>query len=174
MSAAEPTRTHVDNTENCSSPRPIRTFLVVVDETVELKVALRYAARRARQSGGRVALLHVIEPTEFQHWMAVEELIREDRRTEAEQRLMRLGKEVFAATGTFPVFHVREGKCRDELMRLIDEDETISILVLAANIGPEGPGPLVSYLTGTGMSKLRIPLTIVPGSLTDEQIAAIT
>ena len=53
-----------------------RIFLVVVDETEEMRVALRYAALRARHTGGRVALLFVIEPSELKTWGAIEDLQR--------------------------------------------------------------------------------------------------
>ena len=46
-----------------------RVFLVVVDETEEYRIAVHYAARRAAHTGGRVALLYVIEPAEMQQWM---------------------------------------------------------------------------------------------------------
>jgi nucleotide-binding universal stress UspA family protein len=150
-------------------PSP-RTFLVVVDDTEEWTSALRYACVRARHTGGRVALLNVIEPTEFQQWMAVEEVIRDEKRQEAEQLLQKVAKEVNALTGTVPVIHVREGKRRDELLQMINEEPAISILVLCASVSNEGPGPLISYLTGKGINRLRIPVTIVPGGLTPEQI----
>lgn len=151
-----------------------RIFLVVVDESPELKVALRYACLRARKSGGRVALLYVIEPGEMQHWLAVENLMREEQRTEAEQVLQKLARDVVAITGTLPVLYIREGDRRDELLALMAEEPTISILVLGAGVGPEGPGPLISFFTGRGIARLGIPLTVVPGGLTNEQLDAIT
>ncbi len=147
-----------------------RIFLVVVDDTAEYKSALRFACRRALHTGGRVALLYALEPTEFQHWMAVEEVMREERRVEAEQLIQRVAAEVNALTGTMPVLHLREGSRREELLKLIDEEPSISILVLAASPTGDGPGPLVQYFTGKGIGRLRIPITIVPGGLTDEQI----
>ncbi len=112
-----------------------RVFLVVVDETEEMKVALRFACQRARRTGGRVALLYVIEPADFQHWMAVEDLMREEARSEGEQLLQRLAAQVNELVGTIPVLYVREGKVRDELFKLLDEEPLISILVLGANTG---------------------------------------
>jgi len=152
---------------------PARVFLVVVDETPELRAALRYACLRAIHTGGRVALLNVIEPQEVQHFLSVDALIREERREEAETRVSELAGEVRRLTGTVPIVIIREGRRRDELMRLIAEDPAISILVLAAGTGPDGPGPLVTYLTGRGVTKLRIPVTIVPGTLSDEELVAI-
>lgn len=155
-------------------PRAERVFLVVVDESEEMRIALRYASLRARSVGGKVALLYVIEPSDFVHWMAVEDLEKEERRAEAETLLQDLATEVNRITGTMPVLHLREGARRDELLKLIAEDPTISILVLAASTAPTGPGPLISALTSKFINKLRVPVTIVPGNLTDEQIEALT
>ncbi len=151
-----------------------RVFLVVVDETEEMNVALRFACRRARNTGGRVALLYVIEPSDFQHWRAVEELMREEARSEGEQLLQRLAAQVNDQVGAIPILYVREGKVADELFKLLDEEPQISILVLGANTGTRGPGPLVSALSGKMVGKLRVPLTLVPGNLGDEAIDSIS
>ena len=151
-----------------------RVFLVVVDETEEMKVALRFACLRARRTGGRVALLYVIEPAEFQHWMAVGDLMREEARSEGEQLLQRLAAQVNELVGTIPVLYVREGKVRDELFKLLDEEPRISVLVLGANTGSRGPGPLVSALTGKMIGKIRVPITVVPGNLGDEEIDSVS
>ncbi|MEA2753859.1 MAG: hypothetical protein QOJ54_148 [Aliidongia sp.] len=154
-------------------PAPERVFLVVVDESPELQVALRYASLRALHTGGRVALLHVIEPTDRQHWLAIESLMREEKRQEAEMATQRFAADVAALTGTLPTVHIREGIVRDELLALIDEDPTISILVLAASAGETGPGPLVTALSAKYIGRLRVPITIVPGKLSDAEIAAL-
>jgi nucleotide-binding universal stress UspA family protein len=151
-----------------------RVFLVVVDESEEMNVALHYASLRAKSVGGRVAMLYVIEPSDFVQWMAVEDLEKEERRVAAEALLQELSARVNAWAGTKPVLYLREGSRRDELLKLIDEDPGISILVLAASTAPTGPGPLVSALTGKFINKLRIPVTIVPGTLTEDQLRAIT
>lgn len=150
-----------------------RVFLVVVDDSEEMRVALRFASRRAEHTGGRVALLHVIEPADFQHWMSVGDLMREEARSEGEQLLQKLAAQVNDLTGTLPILYVREGARGEALMTLIEEEPSISILVLGANVGPRGPGPLVSNLTGKLMGKLRVPVTIVPGNLNDGTIDSI-
>lgn len=155
-------------------PRSERTFLVVVDDTEEMRAALRYACRRARATGGRVALLRVIAPAEFQHFAAIGRLMSDEARADAEALLLRLGGEVQQISGELPVIHVREGDPRDELLALIDQEPSISILVLAAGTGADGPGPLVSALAGRSIGKLRIPLIIVPGNLTDRLIDSLT
>jgi nucleotide-binding universal stress UspA family protein len=151
-----------------------RVFLVVVDDTEEMQVALRYACNRAHNTNGRVALLYVIESSEFQHWMSVGDLMREEARSEGEQVLQRWAAQVMEQTGTMPVLYLREGSRRSELMSLIDEEPSISILVLGANTEQRGPGPLVSALTGKFVGKLRVPVTIVPGHLSDEEVDKIT
>ena len=151
-----------------------RVFLVVVDETEEHRLAVQYAARRAAHTGGRLALLYVVEPAELQQWMAIEELARAERREAAEELLQRLCEEIVPVAGSMPMVYIREGRRRDELLELINEEPTISILVLAAGTGPEGPGPLISYLTGKQAARLRIPITIVPGGLSLDQVDALS
>jgi nucleotide-binding universal stress UspA family protein len=151
-----------------------RIFLVVVDESEEMRVALRYAARRAQHTGGRVALLYVIEPTELQQWMAVETLMREEQREQAEALLQKLSAQVLEMAGTMPILYIREGRRREELLGLLDEEPGVSNLVLAASASSEGPGPLITALAGKLNSRLSIPMTIVPGNLTNEQIDALS
>ncbi len=151
-----------------------RIFLVVVDATEEMRNALRFACRRAHHTGGRVALLFVIEPADFQHWMAVEEKMREERREEAERVLQGLAAEVNALTGARPVLHLREGTQADEITKLISEEPGIAVLVLGAGTGKKGPGPLVSSIAGSLSGKFPIPITVVPGDLSDAQIDALT
>jgi nucleotide-binding universal stress UspA family protein len=148
-----------------------RVFLVVIDNSPELSVAISYACRRAKKTGGRVALLHVIDDEDIRQFIGVVEVMREESRQEAEALVQRMAAEVQKLSGAMPVLYLREGSRRDELLKLIAEEPTISILVLGASTSPKGPGPLVSALTGKFLGKLRIPITIVPGGLSDEEIA---
>ena len=150
-----------------------RIFLVVVDETEEMKAALRFACRRALHTGGRVALFYTLEPPEFQHWLGVERMMQDEARQHAEQILQELAAKVQADTGKMPVLYLREGRRRDELMALIEEEPSISLLVLGMASGREGPGPLVSYLVSQGQP-IRLPVTLVPGQLSKDDIDALT
>ena len=154
-------------------PAGERIFLVVIDETEEMQNALHYACRRAEHTGGRVAMLYVIEPAEFQHWLGVERVMQEEAREQAEQVLQELAAKVQAMTGRMPILHIREGRRRDELMALLDEEPGISILVLGTAKGKADPGPIVTQLIGQ-MDRVRVPLTLVPGGLSDEEIDALT
>lgn len=155
-------------------PTGERVFLVVIDDSEEVRVALRYACLRAAHSGGRVALLYVIEPPGTQDWLAVADLYRAERRAEAEERLERLSGEVQALSARTPVLHIREGRPADELLALIGEDPSISILVLGAAPSADGPGPLVSLMVGRQSGRLRVPVTVVPGTLSDADLERLT
>jgi nucleotide-binding universal stress UspA family protein len=162
-----------------SAPKPAempseRVFLVVVDDSPELLTALRYASRRAKRTGGLVAMLYVIEPIEQQLSSTVNDLMRQEAREQGEEVLHRFSELVVSLTGQLPRTVVREGNKRDELLKLIAEDPSISILVLGAATGAEGPGPLVTALAGKHAGTLRVPITIVPGSLNEAQIDAIS
>ncbi len=151
-----------------------RIFLVVVDESDEMRVALRFASLRAKATDGRVALFAAIEPSDFGHWQAVKERMEEELREEAEARLEKFADDVNVLSGKMPIIYIRYGTHRDVLLQLLHEEPQISVLVLAAGTGGKGPGPLISHLTGKEYSKIDIPITIVPGNLSDEAIDAVT
>jgi len=150
-----------------------RVFLVVADETQEMHNALRFACRRAVHTDGQVALLGVVEPSEFKHWLGVGRVMEEEARAEVEARVNALAGEVFEMTGAMPTIYIRSGKRRDEVLGLIDEEPEIKLLVLGMATGPEGPGPLVNSLIG-GNVGLKVPVTLVPGTLGPEEIDALT
>ncbi len=151
-----------------------RVFLVVVDDSEERHVALRYACLRAKKSGGRVALLRVIEPPGQTEWAGVGALMAEEARGEAEKLLSGLAVEVQDITGGYPILLIREGDPRDELLKLMEEEKRISILVLAAAGGSGGPGPLIAALTGRFAARLRVPLTIVPAAIGLAELDRVT
>ena len=151
-----------------------RVFLVIADESDEMRVALRFASLRAKATDGRVALFTAIEPTDFGHWQAVKERMEDELREEAEKRLEKFADDVNVLSGKMPVIYIRYGTRRDALLQLLEEEPQISVLVLAAGTSGKGPGPLISLLTGKEYSKIDIPITIVPGTLSDEEIDAVT
>ena len=148
-----------------------RKFLVVVDKTPECPVALRFAARRAQHTTGRVTLLCVAEPGDLQQWKGVEEIMRQEAHEAAEALLHNAAKLVNELAGIIPELVIEHGRKTDCLLDLIKRDKDISILVLAASTAKEGPGPLVALFAGT--SAQTIPVTIVPGCLSDEIIDAL-
>src|SRR5258705_4368484 len=147
-----------------------RKFLVVIDKTRESAVALRFATRRAQHTGGRVTLLCAATLPDFQQWRGVEEIMRDEAYAEAEALVLDAAKVVNELAGIVPELVIRYGLTNECLSQLLKEDPDISILVLASGTANEGPGPLVSMF---GTAVQAIPVTIVPGNFTDEQIDAL-
>jgi nucleotide-binding universal stress UspA family protein len=155
-------------------PMSQRKFLVIADESPEFQAALRFACRRARSTGGHVALLKVIEPAVFEHWSGVRDEIERQAREEAEAALQKVAEYVVAETGLPPEFIiVHADNTRAALRQVIGEDPAIKILVLAAAVGGRGPGPLVASIAKDGVKwgSRNVPVTVVPGDLTDDEIA---
>lgn len=137
--------------------------------------ALRYAARRAAQAGCGIGLLYVVEPDEFQHWRVVAEAMKAEAREAAEVRLSALCDEVQAQAGRRPHFAIREGKKSDAVLDYISEPEnSVAVLVLGAGSDGEGPGPLVASLAGQLSGTFKVPIVIVPGGMSLEEIDAVT
>ena len=154
----------------------IRKFLLVVDDSPEFPAALRYACGRARATEGRITLLRVLEPAVFEHWSGVREEMERQQRSEAEALLQKFAAQVVDATGHAPEFIVRDsGDVRGAMRSVVVEDPEIKIVVLAAAVGGRGPGPLVAAICkeGLGHHGRKLPVTIVPGDLTDEELAAL-
>jgi nucleotide-binding universal stress UspA family protein len=148
----------------------VRKFLVVVDKTPESRVALRYAARRAQHTSGRVTLLAIAAPPDFQQWRGVESIMEDEAHAEAEALVHAAAKTINELAGVIPELVIMQGRKNDCVSQVLKEDKDLSILILAASTNKGGPGPLVSmFATGTH----PIPVTIVPGSLTDAAIDAI-
>lgn len=153
-----------------------RKFLVVVDETPEVESALAFAANRVRRSGGSVSLLYVIEPPDFQDWLGVKDVYLEEQHTKAKAvfRLFRRKLKGYGCDEPAVEDVVREGKKPEQILKLIEEDQDIAVLVLGASTDPKGPGPLVSSLaTGKLAGNFPVPITIVPGNLTPEEIEGL-
>jgi len=151
-----------------------RKFLVIADDSPEFDAALRFACRRARSTGGHVALLRVIEPAVFEHWSGVREEIERQAREEAEQVLQKVAEYVVEQSGMAPEFIILDAdNVRSALRKVISEDPAIKILVLAAAVGGRGPGPLVASIAKEGVKwgTRKVPVTVVPGDLTDDEIA---
>jgi nucleotide-binding universal stress UspA family protein len=148
-------------------------LLVIVDETPECDRAIYFASRRAARIGGNVVMLRVIEThDQSQQWLGVADIMRAEAHEEADAELGKYAARANGIAGITPERAVREGDKVEEILKLIDDDEDIFILVLAAGTGSEGPGPLVATM-GRAAGDYPIPVAIVPGHLSDEEIDAL-
>jgi nucleotide-binding universal stress UspA family protein len=149
-----------------------RKFLVSVDETPECGRAVAYASRRAKNTNGILVLLFVIDPSDFQQFLGVGNIMRAEAEERAHTALSKYSTQLREQHGIEPEQIIREGVTVEEIHRLIEEDQDIAILVLAAGSGKEGPGPLVQSISGRG-APFPIPVTVIPSDLSDEDIDAV-
>jgi len=151
----------------------MRKFLVILDDSRECLNAMRFAAMRASGTGGGVAILSIIPPDEFNHWIGVGEVMRAEARERIEVHFEVFAKWMRDKQGIDPELVIREGEPVAEILAHVREDPEIGVLVLGAGTDKKGPGPLVTALTKSA-GNLPIPITIVPGDLSKERLEAIT
>jgi nucleotide-binding universal stress UspA family protein len=149
-----------------------RKFMAVIDGTPECDKAVHYAGRRAKNSNGGLVLLFVIPDGDFQQWLGVEQIMRAEAMEEAEAFMAKAAQKVRETIGIDPEVVIREGAATEQINLLVEEDRDIAILVLAAGSAKEGPGPLVSAVAGRGAA-FPIPVTVLPDTLSDEEIDAL-
>ncbi len=151
----------------------MRKFLVILDDSRECLNAMRFAAMRAAKTGGGVEILSIIPPDEFNHWIGVGEVMREEARERIEVHFEVFAKWMRDKQGVDPELVIREGEPVDEIMAQIREDTDIGVLVLGAGTDRKGPGPLITQLMKNA-GALPIPVTVVPGDLSKEKLEAVT
>ncbi|MFV2053624.1 universal stress protein [Aliiroseovarius sp. YM-037] len=151
----------------------MRKFLVVLDDSRECLNAMRFAAMRAARTGGGVEILAVIPPDEFNHWIGVGDLMREEARERIHAHFEVFAKWMRDKQNVDPELVIRQGEPVDEILEQVNEDPEVGVLVLGAGTDKKGPGPLVTQLSKASGS-LTIPITIVPGDLSKERLEAIT
>ena len=154
----------------------LRKMLVIIDDSPEVEAALFFCASRIKHSSGVIVLLHVIEPQDFQTWMGVQQLYIDEETNKAKARFRLFRRKLNQAGYESVVIEevIRQGVLVDELTKLIAEDQDIGIMVLGAAVDAKGPGPLVSSLAaGNRAGTFPIPITIVPGDLTQEELQAL-
>ena len=158
----------------CFEPGHKPKCLVIVDDTAEWDRAVYYASRWAIRAGGGVVMLRIIETEpQNQEWLGVADIMRAEAQEAAEAALDRAAGRANGIAAITPERVIREGDAMKQLLAVIDEDPDIAMLVLAANPGAEGPGPIITTMAKT-MGAFPIPVTIVPGGLTDAEIDALS
>ena len=151
----------------------MRKFLVVLDDSKECLNAMRFAAMRAKNTQGGVEVLAVISPDEFNHWIGVGDIMREEARERIHTHFEVFAKWMRDRQGVDPELVIREGEPVTEILAQIQEDSEVGVLVLGAGTDKKGPGPLVTKLSKSS-GTLPVPVTIVPGDLSKEKLEAIT
>lgn len=148
--------------------------LVVVDDTAEGDRAVYYASRWAVRVGGGVVMLRVIETEDRnQQWLGVADIMRAEAEETANAALDRASGRANGIAAITPERVIREGDPGEQILDVIDKDVDIAMIVLAASAGAEGPGPIIAMLAKTA-GTFPIPMTIVPGNLSDADVDALS
>jgi nucleotide-binding universal stress UspA family protein len=150
-----------------------RKYLVIIDDSEECDRAVFWAATRAARTRSHIVMLRVIDTSErSQQWLGVADIMKAEAMEAANAALDKYAARAKKITHDAPDRVIREGAIADEILKLIEEDDDIGILVLAAATGKESPGPLISNLPKTA-GTFPIPVAIVPGSLNDDELEAM-
>jgi nucleotide-binding universal stress UspA family protein len=151
-----------------------RKYLVVIDDTEECERAVHWAAKRAGRTKSQIVMLRVIETSERnQQWLGVADIMKAEETDAANKAFEKYAVEAKKIARLTPERVIREGDMAEEVVKLIDEDADIGILVLAAGTGKEGPGPLVTTIAKTA-GTFPIPVAIIPGQLKDDELDAMS
>ena len=151
-----------------------RNFLVIVDGSKEMNIAIQFACARAKKTDGHIVLASFIKPIDVLTTKSVSDIMKNEARDEAETMLHKASAYIKEETGITPTLHVREGDIIEELLKLIEVENNIAILILAADIeSKEGPGPIISSILANNYKRLNIPVVIVPGNFSKDRIDQI-
>ena len=153
-----------------------RYILVIADDSLEMEIALEYACARSKKTSRKIIIATFIEPLDVLTTQGVAEIMKNEAREEAEKILYNAASIIKESTGIMPILQTREGEAIVELKKLIEEEENINVLVLAANANEaeKNPGPIINALVTKEITTLRIPVMIVPGNFSKEHISQIT
>ncbi|MCD6035745.1 MAG: universal stress family protein [Rickettsiales bacterium] len=149
-------------------------LLVCVNDSAHSRVAIRFACGKARQSGCPVEFLTVISPVDFQTFGTVADKMRTEKWQDAENLLQRLAEEVQDYARIIPSLSVREGRIEEEIISAVQEDASINMLILGISPHTPGKDALIPQLASKLGNELLIPMLIVPGNLTEQQIHELT
>ena len=150
----------------------MRVYLVVTDETEEASLALRFAARRAADTGGSVHILALVERQAFNAFGGVQATMEEEARDRAEVMATGAAGALFSESGKMPQISVKIGDGHAVINEYLAEHPEVAALVLGA-AAEGGPGPLVTHFSSIA-GGLPCPLFVVPGGLSEEQIDAVS
>jgi nucleotide-binding universal stress UspA family protein len=149
-------------------------YLVCVAQNEESRIALRFACIKAKKRGGKVGMIHVTEPADVQTLFAVADKMNEERREEAESLMHKLAKEAHDSTGVMPSITICEGTIGEEIINAAIEDHDANMLVLGVASPSSNHGKLIAWIANQLSSKILIPMMLVPGNLTDQQMEELS
>lgn len=149
--------------------KPVK-YLVCVNDTEHSRIALKFACARAKKRGSRVDILHVVEPVDFEGFGAIANKMHEENRAKAEAFLEKMADEVKEMSGVTPTLVLKEGNVEGAILSAVQDDIELNMLIVGASPTRGGRHMHITTLVKELGDKLMIPLVLVPGNLTDQQI----
>ena len=156
-----------------TNPKEKPKFLVCVDAHDESIAAMKFACLKAANRGAEVELIHIIAPVDFQTLGIIADRMSEERKKEGEALLQRMEREALTHYGITPTLTLKQGSAGEELLKTIEEKNDFSILIIGTALHTKGRGKLAAWLAQQLGQRLFIPLVMVPGNLTEEQLEAL-
>lgn len=150
-----------------------KKFLVVIDDSNELKSAIHFAAKRAKNTNGSLSMLYVVDHALNAQWSKVEHLIEQEETSEAKKICRSWVQKIKKNFSIESEIILKLGNRTDEIIKLLKEDKDIRFLVLATSAEGENPGPIIKSLLSSKMRDLSIPIVLVPGSMEEKDIDSI-
>jgi nucleotide-binding universal stress UspA family protein len=158
---------------NAAETKTRATYLVCVSDNEHSLVALRFVCRRIEKTGGPLQLLHVLEPVD-PTFRALASKMREEKRALAEKFMNKCAAEVNNYANVRPVLTIREGNLVEEIIATIEEESSIGILVIGTSYDSPTRDKMIPALVSQLGDRLMIPLLIIPGTLTEQQMQELT
>ena len=154
---------------------PIRKkskLLLCIEDSQHSRIALKFAACKAKNLGFTLEMIHVINPSEYNTntLFGGGEKIRDERRVEVEKIMKVFAAEVQKLYTFTPSYIIKEGVLGEEIVKAISSDGNFSMLILGKAAQELKSKDIISQLTSELALKIMIPMIIVPGNLTDQQI----
>ena len=150
-----------------------KKFLVVIDDSKELKNAIHFAAQRAKNTDGTLSMLYVVDHAINAQWSKVEHLIEQEETSEAKKICRNWVQIIKDKFNIDTEIIIKLGKKKDEILKILKEDKDVRFLVLATSGDGENPGPVIKSLLSSKMRDLSIPIVLVPGSMDEKDIDLI-
>ena len=151
-----------------------RKVMVLGDNSLSTRAAVAWAAHWSLRTNDEIVLFHVIVPDQAMGFGVMQNIMRAEQHQAAQRMLDTFSGYAERLTGRAPQWLIKEGPLKETVRDTLKDEPDLSLLVLSASHRETGPAPLIGYLSSRMGSRVQVPLVLVPGTLTAEQIDAMT
>ncbi len=134
-----------------------KLFLVMAEDSYEFDLSLRIAAKLANSHDGKVGIFYSASDSEFQHWGGVQDQMRREIRKNAEKFVWEIAKKVKDVHNIMPAIYIEIGDKIDMLVKTINSDSNIALLVVAVGKSKENAALFQKISTRVSIPVLKVP-----------------